>query len=375
MWIKGIELENFQKHEKFSAEFTEGVNVLVGETDAGKSAIVRAIKWVMFNEPKGDVVRRIGSDRTLATLILNDGTSVRRIKSSTENAYSIIRGDEEKRFDAIGKAVPEAVRTLLGVAPMNVDGSELILSVAPQIALPFLLSDSGTFRMKIFNKLTGNDILDKVSQSVNKDSLRVKRERKIREEDLSKTKDEYESVYDQFKSKKKVFEEVSGILKKTQKKAERIETVEEYQSRLKNKRVALSEARKRFEAIKYPEPAIVGVLKSRSDKIGLVSRLVQDSGEKRALLSSVTDRLDRVKTPKTVDSLKSRATTLKSLTHLTVERRSKVDLYGTMGEKLGIIDARLKEESKLYRDKLKESGSCPICKTKITDEVLRQIKM
>lgn len=52
-YIKSIEIENFQSHKYSKLDFSERLNVIVGPSDNGKSAIIRALKWVLFNEPKG----------------------------------------------------------------------------------------------------------------------------------------------------------------------------------------------------------------------------------------------------------------------------------------------------------------------------------
>jgi hypothetical protein len=46
--------------------------------------------------------------------------------------------------------------------PIEVDGEEIYLNSAKQIAMPFLFDKPASFRMKLFNKLTGTDLLDKL---------------------------------------------------------------------------------------------------------------------------------------------------------------------------------------------------------------------
>lgn len=53
-------IENFQSHEQTEVFFTEGLNVFVGPSDSGKSAILRALRWVLYNEPKGTDFIRAG---------------------------------------------------------------------------------------------------------------------------------------------------------------------------------------------------------------------------------------------------------------------------------------------------------------------------
>ena len=49
--IKSIHLRNFQRHKKLDIDLSEGVNVIVGPSDIGKTAILRALYWLRFNRP------------------------------------------------------------------------------------------------------------------------------------------------------------------------------------------------------------------------------------------------------------------------------------------------------------------------------------
>jgi putative ATP-dependent endonuclease of OLD family len=47
MYLKSLQISNFRKFHKLKVEFTKGLNLLVGENDAGKTAIIDAIKYVL----------------------------------------------------------------------------------------------------------------------------------------------------------------------------------------------------------------------------------------------------------------------------------------------------------------------------------------
>ncbi len=56
MYLKSLNLNNFRKFQNLQVEFTKGLNLLVGENDAGKTAIVDAIKYVL-NTQSFDYIR------------------------------------------------------------------------------------------------------------------------------------------------------------------------------------------------------------------------------------------------------------------------------------------------------------------------------
>ena len=52
--IEAIEITNFQSHANTVLEFHEGVNVIKGTSGHGKSAIIRALEWLLTNTYYGD---------------------------------------------------------------------------------------------------------------------------------------------------------------------------------------------------------------------------------------------------------------------------------------------------------------------------------
>ena len=45
--LKTINLKNFRKYKHLTVEFKKGLNVLIGENDSGKTAIVDAIRYIL----------------------------------------------------------------------------------------------------------------------------------------------------------------------------------------------------------------------------------------------------------------------------------------------------------------------------------------
>jgi len=53
-YIKTITLKNFQSYKNQVIHCKPGLNLLIGTSDSGKSAILRAISFVLYNYPKRD---------------------------------------------------------------------------------------------------------------------------------------------------------------------------------------------------------------------------------------------------------------------------------------------------------------------------------
>lgn len=55
-----LRIQNFQAHKDTTIEFDRITTIVGGPSDTGKSAVLRALKWVVKNEPKGTSFIRDG---------------------------------------------------------------------------------------------------------------------------------------------------------------------------------------------------------------------------------------------------------------------------------------------------------------------------
>ena len=52
--LSKITLKNIQAHEDLTLEFGQGLNVIHGSTDSGKTAVLRGLLWAALNDGNGD---------------------------------------------------------------------------------------------------------------------------------------------------------------------------------------------------------------------------------------------------------------------------------------------------------------------------------
>lgn len=153
--IQSIKIQNFLSHKNTELDFSPGVNIIVGESDTGKSAIIRALRWVIFNRPVGDSFRSNWGGPTSVTIETSNGTLITRQKEDKSNRYVLQQGQKKpKVFNAIKSEIPEEVTTALCLDEVN------ILS---QFDSHFLLSNSPGEVARHFNKVAH---LDKIDSSI-----------------------------------------------------------------------------------------------------------------------------------------------------------------------------------------------------------------
>lgn len=116
--LKTLRIKNFQKHEKFRVDFDERISTLVGPSDTGKSAVMRALRWVCLNRPRGDSFIRNGEKQATVSLVVDDQQIVR--KRGGENQFALRkRGVEEQQYKAFGNDVPQQIASLLQLGEVN----------------------------------------------------------------------------------------------------------------------------------------------------------------------------------------------------------------------------------------------------------------
>ena len=119
--LQRLTIENFQSHEFTQIDFSPGFNVIVGQSDQGKSALIRALKWLIYNEPRGVDFIRVGATRSSVTILLTDGTQITRERTPSRNRYYLlIPGQEENIFEGFGSRVPQEIQDALGMGKSKI---------------------------------------------------------------------------------------------------------------------------------------------------------------------------------------------------------------------------------------------------------------
>lgn len=93
MHISKVELENFKSHANSTFEFGRGTTSITGENGAGKTSIIEAIAWTIFDTldyKKEDVIRR-GSKKGAARVTFESGLDEREytVYRDTGNGYFV----------------------------------------------------------------------------------------------------------------------------------------------------------------------------------------------------------------------------------------------------------------------------------------------
>lgn len=192
--IKQIEIVNFQSHAHTTVEFCPAghLTVITGDSDSGKTAILRTLRWVFYNSPQGTDFIRVGCSSAKVTVTMSDGWSVTRLRTPSKNQYIVTHSNgNDQTYEGFGNNVPVEVQSALGVAPVDVEGMDLKLNIAEQLDGPFLGNNmAASFRAKVLGKLAGTEDVDVANKQLGTDLYR-------HDQDLKSVKSQVETKTEQ----------------------------------------------------------------------------------------------------------------------------------------------------------------------------------
>lgn len=268
--IKSISIQNFQSHVHTDLQFVDGVNCIVGSSDCGKTAIIRALRWAVTNRPSGDSIRSNWGGDTLCLVETEEG-AVLRFKGK-EDRYEVKIGEQRSIvLKAFGTNVPAEVAAFFNLNEINVQS---------QLDAPFLLSESAGAVAAHFNKVAKLDRIDSATSNVNGWIRELTASARFKEGELEKLQGqltEFDYI-DKFEAELEVLEE------------------------LQNNRIGLESARKRLagsvKQLKQTKSSITelqsGVL-SIEDEVNAVVDLIDGRDATDTMRDRLSDAITNLK--------------------------------------------------------------------------------
>lgn len=177
MTIKSLNISGFQSHKATAIKFHPGVNSITGNSDCGKSAILRALNWVITNKVTDKAFRTRGMKKTDVEICFTDGQEVSRTQD-VHNCYYLVdlKNKVDLEFTAFKQMIPEDVVNSLNLSDLNISN---------QFDSPFLLSDSSGEVARKLNQIAGLSDIDTAITNIKKQVLENNREIKNTEQILA----------------------------------------------------------------------------------------------------------------------------------------------------------------------------------------------
>ena len=135
--VINLSVKDFQIIKNASLTFGPGLNVIIGQSNNGKSALFRAAKSCIYNEP-GTTSIRNGCSSYAVGLQMNGHTVI--YQKGKESIYKI----DGNVFQKVGRTQLPEVASSLNIRELNLNGSNEQLNFWDQMEKPFLLDRSET---------------------------------------------------------------------------------------------------------------------------------------------------------------------------------------------------------------------------------------
>lgn len=347
--IKQLEIKNFQSHKDSVLDFHKGVNIILGKTDSGKTAVIRALRKLVWNKPGGDSFRsHWGGDTEIK--LYTDNAYIARVIKNNENLY--VLGDDH--YKAFGAGVPEEISQAL-----NFDEVNLQMQFDPH----FLLTSSAGEVAAHFNRIAHLDVIDRSLKNLKSSVNSINSDIKYTEQDVEETQDQLKQY---------------EVLDKYEADLEVIESTEEDRNKLQKDQKALTDLILQVENVTEEIEELNLNLEIEKD-IDEILKLVD---EKRTILSHSNELSQLINTITLLEQetlnlthyLKAE-TEIDSLLDLIQKRNKEVEQYQELRRLVVqirdlnnyILDKglELKEMETQWHENMPET--CPLCGTKLDE--------
>lgn len=189
--LKRIEIWNFEAHEHTIIEdLDEGLNLLCGESNSGKTSIVRALKLAAYNEFDPASVR-VGTKKC-KVMVESDRGKVTVERGNKVNLWTVEpKGGKKEELRAVGVAIVPQAAEVIGLKMVKLGDVDVPVNIMDQLESHFMLSSvggdkaSGSMRAQIVDEISGLSGIEGVIKDVSLDRHRSGREIKKTEDDMN----------------------------------------------------------------------------------------------------------------------------------------------------------------------------------------------
>ena len=350
-----VRVQNFQSIEDVTIEI-DGLTVITGTNNSGKTAVMRAIRGVFVNAPAGPLVRH-GCAHLSVTISFDDGTVILwekgwekpNRKGKTINRYTV----NGKTLPGVGRGVPPEVEAL-GVREISASSDRVWPQIASQFdGALFLVNRPGSAVAEALSDVERVGKLASALKASEKDRRAVSSELKIRRKDVKSHQKEV-SRYDGLDG---VGDRIRGLEDsrvEVQRQASEMAHVTSYRDQHRAASDVVSEL-SGFDPEVVPDSSAAEKLSSWSRKIGVVAGYrdrYQKASVKAAALSGFDP--DVVPDPKRVEKLSRAVKTV------TAYRDKRQRFQEVVDDLAGFSDVVLPESSGAVslRSRIKDVHGC-----------------
>lgn len=174
--LEKLVLQSFQAHRKLVITFDPHLTTIVGNSDVGKSTVIRALRWLCTNqiEPNAEAAIHWDYEGTRVRLIV-DGHSITRSRIKGDNRYTL----DGAVFKAFGASVPDRISDLLNIGDENFQ---------QQLDQHFWFADTPGQVSKALNRIVNLEVIDRTQANIAADLRKARTVVEVSEQRLAEAR-------------------------------------------------------------------------------------------------------------------------------------------------------------------------------------------
>lgn len=200
-----LSVKDFQIIKSASLTFQPGLNAIIGQSNNGKTALFRAAKACIYNEPGTTSVRN-GCSQYAVGIQMNGHTVI--CQKGQSNIYKI----DGTLFQKIGRTQLPEVAGALGIRELNLNGSNEQLNFWDQMEKPFLLDRSETELFRFIVDSGKDNNITQALKSLTSDRQGISREITMIEGMIAQAETNIKSFEEKLENSDKVLEVCNRII-------------------------------------------------------------------------------------------------------------------------------------------------------------------
>jgi len=363
--FKELSIQHFQSHKKTNIQFSNGINSIVGISDSGKTAILRALYWAINNRPLGNAdISDWNKDdneepiKSTFVRVTTDKGIIERRKGKVKkldhpekfNGYII---NSDNYLEAVGTSVPDVVIKMFNLDEVNFQG---------QFDPSFLLSNSAGEVARFFNSTIRLDLIDRILSKADSKRLETNKDKKkleVEQDSINKEMVKFDWL-----------EDAEILIDKIIKIENRIESNFNIQWKLEQE---LEEVKNYIQEVEAQEVILSAI--PIINKIDLIQESLEEKIEKRERLQNLyeeyleqnriigmADFSNAEKLIKQIDELNGK---------IEMKENEYEELLESKNEYSGILNDIIDYKDDIYKLEKELPALCPTCNKPLKEDICK----
>ena len=381
MYIKKIVLRNFQSHSYTKIELSPKINIFLGKGNRGKSAIIRALKWVFFNEPQGTSFIKKGETFASCAVTFDNDYTIIRERGDKINRYVLISPDNKRvEYSNFGREIPSDIKKILKIETLPVEnGLKLSPQIKDQMEAVYLLDETPSTLHSTLLTISGGQTVDEAIKSLSLDLDRLNRKEKDLKREIEEKENNlkyYEGVDEEKSEILKIKDEIDLLKKKEDRKLNLI--------KIKN---TFFELNKEKEQLNYYFSKIKNIDEIDNESLSLIDKKTKYLKLKSIIKELTTNKNELELSQKSLNLYKDNEINYERIEKI-LSLRDKFIKLKNIYFKYEKIKKELENEIKVkeevendinkvvngYVNLIVENGVCPVCYREIDEKIKKNIE-